>query len=72
MQPIDIEMIAQEILAGMPLKDKAAIANTNTAEGTPLEGVFDELTREDDETSKAVLRKIWDELQVTYRIRRIK
>ena len=72
MQPVDIDMIVQEILTDMTLRDKAAIANTNPATGTNLEDVFEELTREDDETSKAVLHKIWEELQDTYRIRRVK
>ena len=72
MQAVDIEMIVQEILTDMSLKDKAAIANTKPANGPELEDVFEELTREDDETSKAVLHKIWEELQETYRIRRVK
>ena len=72
MQPIDIDMIVNEILTDMPLKDKVAIANTNPANETQLDDVFEELTREDDETSKAVLRKIWAELHDSYRIRRVK
>lgn len=72
MQPIDIDMIVQEILTDMPLKDKAAIANTNPVDGARIEDVFEELTRDDDETSKAVLRKIMEELYETYRIRRVK
>ena len=72
MQPIDIDMIVEEILTDMPLKDKAAIANTKPAPHTQLEEVFEELTHDDDETSKAVLRKIMDELYGRYRIRRVK
>ncbi len=72
MQPINIDMIVQEILTDMSLKDKAALANTNPASETRLDEVFDELTGDEDETSRAVLRKIWDELQTTYRIRRVK
>lgn len=72
MQTVDIDMIVQEILTDMSLKDKASIANTNLTNRPEIEDVFEELTREDDETSKAVLRKIWQELQETYRIRRVK
>jgi hypothetical protein len=72
MQPIDIDMIVQEILTDMSLKDKAAIANTAPDGENRLDDVFEELTREDDETSRAVLRKIWEELYGTYRIRRVK
>lgn len=72
MQTVDIDMIVQEILTDMSLKDKASIANTNLTNRPEIEDVFEELTREDDETSKAVLRKIWEELQETYRIRRVK
>ena len=72
MQPINIDMIVQEILTDMSLKDKASIANTKPAADTKLDDVFEELTREDDETSKAVLRKIWQELHESYRIRRVK
>ena len=72
MQPINVDMIVQEILTDMSLKDKAAIANTGPASDPQLDTVFEELTREDDETSKAVLRKIWQELHESYRIRRLK
>jgi hypothetical protein len=72
MQPINVEMIVQEILTDMSLKDKAAIANTNPAIDMQLDTMFEELTREDDETSKAVMRKIWEELHQSYRIRRVK
>jgi hypothetical protein len=72
MQPIDIDMIVQEILTDMSLKDKAAIANTTPDAETQLDDMFEELTCEDDDTSKAVLRKIWEELHETYRIRRVK
>jgi hypothetical protein len=72
MQPINVDMIVQEILTDMSLKDKAAIANTGPSSDPGLDTVFEELTRDDDETSKAVLRKIWEELHETYRIRRVK
>jgi hypothetical protein len=72
MQTVDIDMIVQQILTDMSLKDKAAIANTKQANGPELEEAFEELTREEDETSKAVLHRIWEELQETYRIRRVK
>ena len=71
MQPIDIDMIVQEILDDMSLKDKATIANTSPAAPTHFDDAFEELTRDDDETSKAVLRKIWEELYGSYRIRRV-
>ncbi len=73
MQPINIDTIVQEILTDMSLKDKAAIANTSaTTAGRQMDDIFEELTRDDDETSKAVLRKIWEELYDSYRIRRVK
>lgn len=72
MQPIDIDMIVQEILDDMSLKDKAAIANTSPTTATQIEDAFEVLTREEDETSKAVLRRIWEELHDSYRIRRVK
>ena len=71
-----IDQIVQEILADMPLKEKAAIANLDEDKVPYLQYAFDvcvsgELGR-DDEMSKDVMHRIWEVLRDTHRVRRVK
>ena len=72
LQKNDVEQIVQEILADMPLKEKAAIANLDE-EGVPyLPCACDKLVGEADEMGKDVMHRIWEVLQETYRVRCVK
>ena len=48
------------------------IANSPPTPGPELDVLFEELIEDDDETGKAVMRRILEELQSTHRIRRVK
>jgi len=75
----NIDHIVQEILADMPLKEKAIIANLDE-DKVPylqyLQYAFDVCIRgqlgEDDEMSKDVMHRIWEVLQETHRVRCVK
>ena len=72
----DIDQIAQDILAEMPLKEKAAIANLEEDKVPYLQYAFDICVRnqagKDDEIGKDVMCRIWKELQETHRVRCVK
>ena len=74
--PSDIEQIVLYILADMPLKEKAAIANLNEDKVPYLQYAFDTCIRsqlgKDDEMSKDVMQRIWEVLQETHRVRCIR
>ena len=72
MKALDIDQIVQEILTDMSLRDKAVIANSHPTPGPELDMLFEELLEDDDETGKAVMRRILEELQATHRLRRVK
>jgi hypothetical protein len=72
----DIDQLVQEILADMPLKEKAIIANLDEDKGPYLQYAFDVCIKsqlgKDDEMSKDVMHRIWEVLQDTYRVRCVK
>jgi hypothetical protein len=69
----DIGQIVQDILADMPLKEKAAIANMDEDKVPLLQYAFDVYLSDklgmDDEMSKDIMQWIWEVLQETHRIR---
>jgi hypothetical protein len=71
--PKEIDQIVQDILADMPLKEKAAIANLNEDKIPYLQNAFDVCVSgelgQDDEMAKDVVFRIWKVLQGTHRIR---
>ena len=74
--PSNIDQIVQDILADMPLKEKAAIANLNEGKVPYLQYAFETCIRsqlgKDDEMSKDVMQRIWEVLQETHRVRCVK
>jgi hypothetical protein len=70
----NVDQMVQEILADMPLKEKAAIANVD--EVPYLQYDFDTCIRsqlgKDDAMSKDVMHRIWEVLQETHRVRCVK
>lgn len=71
----ELDQIAQDILADMPLKEKAIIANLDEGKVPYLQFAFDTCIRsqlgKDDEMSKDVMHRIWEVLQETHRIRSV-
>ncbi len=67
-----IDQIVQDILADMPLKEKAAIANQDEDKVPYLQYAFDTCIRsqlgKDDEMSKDVMHRMWEVLQETHRV----
>ncbi len=74
--PTDIDQIVQEILADMPLKEKAVIANLDEDKVPYLQYAFDVCIRgqlgKDDEMGKDVMHRMWEVLQETHRVRVMK
>ena len=72
----DIDQIVHEILADMPLKEKAIIANLDEDKVPYLQYALDVCIRgqlgEDDEMGKDVMHRIWEVLQETHRIRSLR
>ena len=72
----EIDQIVQEILAEMPLKEKAAIANLDEDKVPYLQYAFDVCIKNElgkhDEMSKDVMHRIWEVLQETYKVRCLK
>ena len=70
------DQIAQEILADMSLKEKTAFANLDENDIPHLQYAFDACVRGqigiDDELAKDIMRHIWEVLQETHRVRRVK
>jgi hypothetical protein len=71
--PPDIDAIAEEILAGMSLKERSLIAYMEERSLPYLQYAFDiYLTPElgdDPELGRAIMKRIWQRLQATHRIR---
>ena len=69
----NIDQIVRDILADMPLKEKAIIANLDEDKVPYLQYAFDVCIRgqlgEDDEMGKDVMHRIWEVLQETHRLR---
>ena len=74
--PTEIDLIVQEILADLPLKEKAAIANLDEEKVPYLQYAFDVCVSgqlgKDDEMSKDVMHRMWEVLQETHRVRAVK
>ena len=72
----EIDQIVQDILADMPLKEKAIIVNLEEDKVPYLQYAFDVCIRsqlgKDDEMGKDVMHRIWEVLQETYRVRCVK
>ena len=72
----NIDQIVHDILADMPLKEKAIIANLDEDKVPYLQYAFDVCIRsqlgEDDEMGKDVMHRIWEVLQETHRVRCVK
>jgi hypothetical protein len=71
-----IDQIVRDILADMPLKEKAIIANLDEEKVPYLQYAFDACIKDqlgqDDEMSKDVMHRIWEMLQETHRVRCVK
>ena len=69
----NIDQMVQDILADMPLKEKAIIANLDEDKVSYLQYAFDTCIRsqlgKDDEMSKDVMHRIWGVLKETHRVR---
>ena len=72
----NIDQIVQEILADMPLKEKAIIANLEEDKVPYLQYAFDVCVSgqlgKDDEMGKDVMHRIWEVLKATHRVRCVK
>ena len=72
----NLDQIVRDILADMPLKEKAAIANLPEDKVPYLQYAFDGCIRgqlgKDDEMGKDVMHRIWEVLQETHRVRCVK
>ena len=72
----NIDQIVLDILADMPLKEKAIIANLDEDKVPYLQYAFDVCIRnqlgEDDEIGRDVMHRIWEVLQETHRVRCLK
>ena len=70
------DQIAQDILADMSLKEKAAFANLDESNIPYLQYAFDVCVRSqlgiDDEMGKDIMQRIWEVLQETHRVRCVK
>jgi hypothetical protein len=69
----DINRIVADILSGMSLKEKALIANMDEKILPYLQYAFDVYLSQDvgdnPETGQEIMRRIWQTLQETHRIR---
>jgi len=69
----NIDQIVQDILADMPLKEKAIIANLDEDKVPYLQYAFDVCIKgqlgQDDEMSKDVMHRMWKVLKETHRLR---
>jgi hypothetical protein len=72
----EIDQIVKDILADMPLRDKAAIANLDERDVKYLQYAFDVCVTgqlgKDHEEGKDVMYRVWKALQETYRVRCVK
>jgi predicted nucleic acid-binding protein len=70
------DQIVQDILADMPLKEKAIIANLDEEDVPFLQYAFEVCVRDqigqDDDSSEDVMHRIWKVLQKTHRVRSVK
>ena len=73
---LDIDRIVADILSAMPLKEKSLIANMDEKSLPYLQYAFDVyISRkigDDPETGREVMKRIWQTLQDTHRIRLVR
>jgi hypothetical protein len=71
----EINILVQEILADMSLKEKAAIASLSHEDISRFHELFDNYLSgqlgQDNEMSRDVMHRIWEMLQETHRIRSV-
>lgn len=74
--PPDMDRIVADILSGMSLKEKALIANMDAKSLPYLQYAFDVYLAkdisDDPETGQEIMKRIWQTLQETHRIRVVK
>ena len=72
----EIDQIVQDILADMPLKEKADIANLEDKDILHFQDLFNTYISghlgQGDEMGKDVMHRMWEVLQQTYRVRSVK
>jgi len=68
----NIDEIVLDILDGMSLRDKAAIAQLDEGDVPYLQYAFAKIADEDDELGRNVMHLIWKVLQETHRVRVVK
>ena len=70
---LDMDRIVADILSGMSLKEKALIANMDKKSLPYLQYAFDVyISRnigDDQETGQEIMKRVWQTLQETHRIR---
>jgi hypothetical protein len=73
---VDIEQTVQDILTAMSLKEKALIANMDAKSLPYLQYAFDVYISkeigEDRQTGRQIMKRVWQALQKTHRIRLVK
>jgi hypothetical protein len=62
-----IDQIVKEILTDMSHGKKSATAPADSSSVPDFEDTFGKIIQDDDETSRDVMRRIWNELKHTYR-----
>jgi len=71
--PMDMQQSVVDILSGMSLKEKALIANMDEKSLPYLQYAFDVYISkdagDDPQTGREIMRRVWQTLQRTHRIR---
>lgn len=76
LSPMDMDRIVETILSGMTLKEKSLIANMDENSLPYLQYAFDVyISRdigEDPDAGREIMKRVWQKLQKTHRIRIVK
>lgn len=71
--PLNMQQIVADILSGMSLKEKSLIAHMDEKSLPYLQYAFDvyisKNTGDDPETGREIMKRVWQTLQETHRIR---
>jgi hypothetical protein len=71
--PLDMQRVVADILSGMSLKEKSLIAQMDENSLPYLQYAFDvyisKKAGDDPETGREIMKRIWQTLQETHRIR---
>jgi hypothetical protein len=74
--PADLDRIVYDIIAAMSLKEKSLIANMDEKSLPYLQYAFDVYISpnvgDDPEMGRRIMRRVWQVLQATHRIRLVK